>query len=208
VRTAKHSKATWIRRRLYQRCNSTPTCITGTRSPRLRWTSRHSAAATLNSRMPGGYAHPGPLAAGRPEGKRKHRTRCGRDASGQVRANVLFWSGFGIYSGSQHKEEAWRFLRFYAGEEGAKIWKDWALPTVGSVAESSGMTKDPIEGVWFRELNYLAPRAFVFTPYWGETAESALRETMEKVILDPQADVGAALKQAARQAQTALDAKR
>jgi multiple sugar transport system substrate-binding protein len=128
--------------------------------------------------------------------------------AGKERANVLFWSGFGIYSGSQHKEEAWRFLRFYAGEEGAKIWKDWALPTVRSVAESSGMTKDPIEGVWFRELNYLAPRAFVFTPYWGETAEPALREVMEKAILDPKADVGTALKQAARQAQAALDAKR
>ena len=127
---------------------------------------------------------------------------------GKVRANVLLWSGFGIYGGSQHKEEAWRFLRFYAGEEGAMVWKDWALPTVGSVAESSGMTQDPIEGVWFRELNYLAPRAFVFTPYWGETAEPALRKVMEEVILDPKADVEIALKQAAQQAQTALDAKR
>ena len=127
---------------------------------------------------------------------------------GKVRANVLFWSGFGIYGGSPHKEEAWRFLRFYAGEDGARVWKDWALPTVGSVAESSGMTKDPIEGVWFRELNYLAPRAFVFTPYWGEAAEPALRNAMEKVILDPKADVGAALKQATQLAQAALDAKR
>lgn len=126
---------------------------------------------------------------------------------GKARANVLFWSGFGIYSGSQHKEEAWRFLRFYVGESGAQVWKDWALPTVRSVAESSGMTKDPIEEVWFRELNYLTPRAFVFTPRWGETAEPALREAMEHVILDPSADVTAVLRQAAQQAQAALDAK-
>ena len=50
------------------------------------------------------------------------------------------------------------------------------------------------------------PRAFVFTAYWGETAEPALREAMKRVILDPRADVGAALRQAARQAQAALDA--
>jgi len=31
---------------------------------------------------------------------------------GKRRANVLFWGGFGIYSGSQYILEAWRFLRF------------------------------------------------------------------------------------------------
>ena len=127
---------------------------------------------------------------------------------GKVRANVLFWGGFGIYSGSHYKEEAWRFLRFYAGEQGAQVWKDWGLPTVKSVAESSGLTKDPIEGVWLKELGYLSPRAYVFTPYWGETADSALRQAMQKAILDPQGDVSELLKEAARQAQAALDAKK
>jgi multiple sugar transport system substrate-binding protein len=127
---------------------------------------------------------------------------------GKRRANVLFWSGFGIYSGSQNKEAAWRFLRFYVGEQGAQVWKDWGLPTVTSVAESSGLTRDPIEGVWLKELSYLAPRAYVFTPYWGETADPALRKAMEKAILDPTTDVSAALKDAARQAQAALDAKK
>jgi multiple sugar transport system substrate-binding protein len=127
---------------------------------------------------------------------------------GKGRANVLFWSGFGIYSGSPNKQAAWRFLRFCAGEEGAQVWKDWALPTVRSVAETSGLTKDPIESVWLKELGYLAPRAYVFTPYWGETADPALRQAMEKAILDPQANVSALLKEAARQAQVALDAKK
>ena len=127
---------------------------------------------------------------------------------GKRRANVLFWSGFGIYSGSLYKEGAWRFLRFYAGEQGATVWKDWALPTVKSVAESSGLTKDPIEGVWLKELGYLVPRAYVFTPYWGETADPALRKAMEQVILDPGANAATLLKEAARQAQAALDAKK
>jgi multiple sugar transport system substrate-binding protein len=127
---------------------------------------------------------------------------------GRNRANVLFWSGFGIYSGSLHKQEAWRFLRFYVGEQGAQVWKDWGLPTVTAVAESSGLTKDPIEGVWLRELNYLVPRAYVFTPYWGETAEPALRKVLDQAILDPKTDVPAALKVAASQAQAALDEKK
>ncbi len=79
--------------------------------------------------------------------------------AGAERAGVLFWGGFGISSLSENPEAAWRFLRFYTGVEGAEVWKDWALPTVKSVADSSGLSSDPIEGVWLNELNHLAPRA-------------------------------------------------
>lgn len=124
---------------------------------------------------------------------------------GKERANVLFWGGFGISALSKNQEAAWRFLRYYTGRQGAEIWKDWALPTVKSVADSSGLSTDPIEGVWLNELNYLAPRAYVSTPYWGQTADPALRKVLETVILQPDADVAAVLKTAAQEAQAALD---
>jgi len=79
------------------------------------------------------------------------------------------------------------------------------LPTVASVAESSGLSTDPVEGVWLNELNHLAPRAYVFTPFWGQTADPALRRVLESAILDPNADVTALLATAAQDAQTALD---
>jgi multiple sugar transport system substrate-binding protein len=123
----------------------------------------------------------------------------------KVRANVLFWGGFGIAATSKYPQLAWSFLSYYTGEPGAKVWKDWALPAVKSVADSAGLTTDPIEGVWIGELSYLAPRAYTFTPYWNETADPALRKVLEKVILDPTTDVVAALKQAAQDAQKALD---
>lgn len=124
--------------------------------------------------------------------------------AGAVRAGVLFWGGFGISSLSENPEAAWRFLRFYTGAEGAEVWKDWALPTVKSVADSSGLSSDPIEGVWLNELNHLAPRAYVFTPYWGQTADPALRRVLESVILDPNANVAELLATAAQEAQAAL----
>ncbi len=86
---------------------------------------------------------------------------------GKERADVLFWGGFGISSLSENPEAAWRFLRYYVGEEGARTWKDWALPAVASVAEEAGLTSDPIEGVWIGALNDLVPRAYVSTPYLG-----------------------------------------
>ncbi len=85
------------------------------------------------------------------------------------------------------------------------MWQDWALPAVASVAESSGLADDPIEGVWLGELDRLVPRAYIFTPYWNETADPALRRVLENVILDPDADVEALLAAAAAEAQDALD---
>ena len=125
--------------------------------------------------------------------------------AGKVRANVLFWGGFGVASAAENPDAACRFLKFYTGQQGAEVWKDWALPGVKSVADSSGMSKDPIEGAWIAELDHLAPRAYVFTPYWGQTADPALRKALETMLITPDADVAAVLKQAAAEAQTALD---
>lgn len=127
--------------------------------------------------------------------------------AGAEQANVLFWGGFGIFAGTKHPEAAWRFLSFYVGEEGSQVWKDWAIPPVASVAEEAGLTDDPIEGVWISELDHLAPRAYVFTPFWGETADPALRKALETVLIDPDADVAETMKTAAQEAQAALEDK-
>jgi multiple sugar transport system substrate-binding protein len=124
----------------------------------------------------------------------------------KVRANILFWGGFGVSTTAAHPDEACRFLSYYTGPEAAEVWKDWALPAVASVAESSGLAADPIEGVWIGELSHLAPRAYTFTPYWNETADPALRKALETVLLDPTADVAAVMQQAAQEAQAALEA--
>jgi multiple sugar transport system substrate-binding protein len=121
------------------------------------------------------------------------------------RANILFWGGFGVASSSQAADTACAFLLDYVGAPGAQVWKDWALPAVASVAEESGLMQDPIQGVWIEELNHLVPRAYTHTPYWNETADPALRRALETVLIDPQADVTAALQQAAQEAQAALD---
>jgi multiple sugar transport system substrate-binding protein len=125
--------------------------------------------------------------------------------AGKERANILFWGGFGIFSGTKHPEAAWRFLSYYVGEQGSQVWKDWAIPPVASVAEEAGLTDDPIEGVWISELDHLVPRAYVFTPYWGETADPALRRALETVLIEPDADVTEVMQQAAQEAQAALD---
>lgn len=123
----------------------------------------------------------------------------------KARANVLFWGGFGIASSAKDPATTFKYLSFTSGEQGALVWKDWALPAVKSVAETSGMASDPIDGVWIAELNHLVPRAYTYTPFWNETADPALRKVLETAILDPKADVKSLLAQAAKDAQAALD---
>jgi len=127
--------------------------------------------------------------------------------AGAQPANVLFWGGFCVFAGTDDPEAAWRFLRYYVGEEGSEVWKDWAIPPVASVAEEAGLTDDPIEGAWIKGLDMLVDRAYVFTPYWGETADPALRTALETVLIDPNADVAQVMQAAAQEAQAALDEK-
>ena len=123
----------------------------------------------------------------------------------EERANIFFWGGFGIFSRTENPEAAWRFLRFYVGEEGSQVWKDWAIPPVATVAEEAGLFDDPIESVWLNSLYRIKSRAYVYTPYWGETADPALRKALETVLIDPEANVEEVMKQAAQEAQAALD---
>lgn len=127
--------------------------------------------------------------------------------AGDVKANVLFWGGFGIFSGSKNPEAAWRFLKYYVGAEGSEIWKMHAIPPVASVAQEAGMTTDPIEGAWIRGLDFLAPRAYVSTDFWGETGDPALNKALQTVLIDPTADVAQVMQTAAQEAQAALDEK-
>ncbi len=120
------------------------------------------------------------------------------------RANLLLWSGFGISSLSPNPEAAWRFLRFYVGEQGAEVWKDWGLPSVRSVAEAAGLDQDPIEGVWLAELEHLVPRAYTSVPTWGRSGDPALAGLLTTLITTPGADITTALYEAAIAAQGAL----
>lgn len=126
---------------------------------------------------------------------------------GAKKADVLFWGGFGIYSGTKNAEAAWRFLKFYTGKEGSQIWVQHGIPPVKSAAEEAGLYKDPIESVWIKSLDSLVDRAYVYTDFWGETADPALNKALQTVLINPTSDVTAVMQTAAKEAQAALDEK-
>lgn len=127
--------------------------------------------------------------------------------AGKEKANVLFWGGFGISSTAKNPEAVWRFLRYYAGAQGSEIWAQHGIPPVAKAAEAVGMYTDPIESVWIKGLDFLKPRAYVYTDFWGSTADPALNKALQTVLTDPNADVAAVMANAAKEAQAALDEK-
>lgn len=126
---------------------------------------------------------------------------------GDKKANIMFWGGFGIFSGTKHPEAAWRFLKYYVGEGGSKVWIKHGIPPVASVVKEAGMDQDPIEGVWIKSLEDVADRAYVYSDFWGETGAPAFGKALEKLLIDPTADVATVMKEAAAEAQAALDEK-
>jgi multiple sugar transport system substrate-binding protein len=126
---------------------------------------------------------------------------------GDKKANIMFWGGFGIFSGSKNSEAAWKFLKFYVGKEGSETWIKHGIPPVASVVQAAGMDKDPIEGVWIAGLNDVVKRAYQSSDYWGETGANSMGKALEKLLIDPTADVATVMKDAAAEAQTALDEK-
>ncbi|NPV77758.1 MAG: sugar ABC transporter substrate-binding protein [Anaerolineae bacterium] len=126
---------------------------------------------------------------------------------GEKAANVLFWGGFGIFSQSKNPEAAWRFLKYYVGEGGSKVWIKHGIPPVASVVKEAGLYDDPLESPWIKGLDILVDRAYVSTDYWGESGDPALRTALETILVDPNADVAAVMKKAAEEAQAALDEK-
>lgn len=127
---------------------------------------------------------------------------------GDQPATVLAWAGFGIAATSDQKEAAWQFLRFLSGPQGAEEWANWGLPAVRLVAISRGIDHDPLDGVWLATLDDVQPIAAFASPYWGEVGEPELRQALETIITDPNADPRTVLEEAAARAQAALDARR
>jgi multiple sugar transport system substrate-binding protein len=127
--------------------------------------------------------------------------------AGAEQANILFWGGFGISSTTKNADAAWRFLKFYAGQQGSEVWVQRGIPPVASVAQEAGLYADEIEGTWIEGLDHLVDRTYVFTPYWGATGDAALRKALETILIDPDTDVAELMRTVAAEAQTALDEK-
>lgn len=59
-------------------------------------------------------------------------------------ASVVSSSGLSISKDSKHKEEAFKFIEFWTGEEANKARMDFELPVLKAVVEEEGLEEDPL----------------------------------------------------------------
>ncbi len=118
-------------------------------------------------------------------------------------ANAICWAGFGIYSQSQNKDAAWKWLKFIAAEDGAKEFAKYALTAVKSIAEAQGLTNDEKDGPIMRGLDIVVPPTDFRNIRFGDCVDKYFKENLEKVFLTD-LDVKQALDTAAQQADECL----
>lgn len=108
----------------------------------------------------------------------------GMPAGSAGNANVLCWSGFAMYSGSQNKDAAWEFLKFISAGEGAEAFADNALTAVQSVADERGLVDDPYYGPVIADLANVKPLPESASPFWAECGNTAFVNQMQRVLIE------------------------
>lgn len=92
---------------------------------------------------------------------------------GQDSVSVLSSSGLSISADSEHKDEAWEFIKFWTNEEANLYRIDYELPVLKSVVESEGLEDDEIKGVFYEMLERseaYGPSSFVIEN-WSDFSE-------------------------------------
>jgi len=87
------------------------------------------------------------------------------------KANVLCWSGFAVYTGSQNKDAAWDFLKYIAVGDGAKEFANYAWTDVKSVIDEQGLATDEYGGPIVTGLADVKPIPDSQSPNWADCGD-------------------------------------
>ncbi|SDN13485.1 multiple sugar transport system substrate-binding protein [Psychrobacillus sp. OK028] len=97
--------------------------------------------------------------------------------------SILSSSGVSISKNSEHKEEAFEFLKFWTNEEANKERIGFELPVLKSVVESEQLEQDPVKSVFYSMLEKsdgYTPASFIVED-WSKVSEN-LTQTFESIF--------------------------
>ncbi|MBI1257825.1 MAG: extracellular solute-binding protein [Chloroflexi bacterium] len=102
-------------------------------------------------------------------------------------ANVLCWSGFALYSGSQNKDAAWDFLKYIATGDGAKEFANYAWTDVKSIIDEQGLASQPLTAPIVTDLANVKPIPDSMSPNWADCGDHFFVQEISTVL---EGDVG------------------
>jgi len=89
-------------------------------------------------------------------------------------ASIISSSGIAMSKDSKHKEEAFKFMEFWTGEQANKERISFELPVLKSVVESEKLQEDPIKKVFYSMLEQSeghTPTSFI-SDDWSQLSEN------------------------------------
>lgn len=122
------------------------------------------------------------------------------------KANVLCWSGFAMYSGSQNKDAAWEFLKYIAVGDGAKEFANYAWTPVKSIIDEQGLATDEYAGPIVTDLENVKPIPDSMSPNWAECGDHFFTQEFA-TVMEGDVTVADAMNSAATQADACLAQK-
>ncbi len=98
------------------------------------------------------------------------------------KANVLCWSGFALYTGSQNKDAAWDFLKYIATGDGAKEFANYAWTDVKSIIDAQGLSTDEYGAPIVTDLANVQPIPDSMSPNWADCGDHFFVQEISTVL--------------------------
>ncbi|WP_123041979.1 ABC transporter substrate-binding protein [Cohnella candidum] len=121
-------------------------------------------------------------------------------------ANTICYAGYGLYSKSANKDEAWNYLKYLTGPEGQEIMAQFAFTAVKSTTEKLGQASNEHLKPFLDDLANVKEFPEKTSTYFGASGAKAMQGVLDKMLLGKPIDIKKELDAAAKQATTDLEA--
>ena len=112
--------------------------------------------------------------------------------------NAICYAGYGIYSGSPHKQAAFDFLKFLTGVPGETIQSNYAFVSLYSVAKNTHQTNNPYLQGFLKGVPYIHKLGSSIDPNYVSTGSTNFTNALNTILLKPNSNVQQVLTQAAK----------
>src|SRR5256714_1179571 len=125
--------------------------------------------------------------------------------NGTAYSNVC-WAGFAMNAHTNQKEAAWQVIKALGGPDGSRVFAQWGLPGVKSVATQLHVDKEAYRGLFVQEIkNVPGTPADMSNFDGGASIGDPFMKALDHLLARPGTSVKAALDQAARNGQQELN---
>ncbi len=124
---------------------------------------------------------------------------------GTTAANAICYAGFAMSKTTQHAKQAYGLIQYMSGPVGDALWATNALPSIKTVADKIGATKDPIDSVFLKAADFTTLPSDANGPAAAQGVGDTLSEGLNLLLGSPGTSVAQVLQIEAKKGQAKID---